>query len=537
MQNRKWNVLIVDDEIRIAKMIQKLIKWDELQLECAGLVDNGETAYRMILEQSPDIVITDIRMPKISGLELIEKANESHSVKFIVISGFKEFEYAQKALQNSVRDYLLKPVNEEELNQTLKKITIELSQDYAFQHKEEQMMQIITASEHILKRTLLGRMLDQSFSITRQEIEQKYAVSFPGNAFRCLAVKLDCRNFLKTESRLHSTVAEKLISLMEESMDRHCRQVLVCEKENLYIYCLLNYRQEDSREIKNGINDLLSVAQAYLLKFDQYDITIGIGREKFAFEEAAQSAREARHSVDNRIRVGTGRLIYARYLAFDAGFSTQAFLEPFKPPFRSALEIYSGQALSQCIGSIYDSYCSAEEYDGSRCYQLAKEIIDLFFDHVKARSEEENSLKNALLAQYLHCGTLPDLKNFLCESLGEYLQKCLTALESESAKPVRQAKQYILEHYSEKIILEDLAELVHLNPVYLSVLFKKETGITIVGYLINVRMDAAKEMLRTTNETISAIGARIGYKDTRYFSQLFTKTVGIKPALYRKMHA
>jgi len=111
------------------------------------------------------------------------------------------------------------------------------------------------------------------------------------------------------------------------------------------------------------------------------------------------------------------------------------------------------------------------------------------------------------------------------------------AIEAESAKPVRQARQYINEHYGEKIVLEDIADIVGLNPVYFSVLFKKETGINFSAYLVNVRLEKAKEMLCSTNETIAAVGESVGYRDSRYFSQIFTKTVGVKPVLYRKLHS
>ena len=111
------------------------------------------------------------------------------------------------------------------------------------------------------------------------------------------------------------------------------------------------------------------------------------------------------------------------------------------------------------------------------------------------------------------------------------------AAESESARPVRLAKAYVDEHYAEKIVLEDLADIVGLNAVYFSVLFKKETDMNFSQYLIWVRMEKAKELLRGTNETVAAIGEQVGYKDSRYFSQTFTKVVGIKPALYRRMHS
>lgn len=109
MQNKKWRVLIVDDEFRIGRLIKKLIHWDEFALECVDVVDNGGTAFEIIQSvRCPDVVITDIRMPKINGLELIAMTREIHkNMKFVVISGYKEFEYAHQALQYGVEDYLL----------------------------------------------------------------------------------------------------------------------------------------------------------------------------------------------------------------------------------------------------------------------------------------------------------------------------------------------------------------------------------------------------------------------------------------------
>jgi two-component system response regulator YesN len=129
------------------------------------------------------------------------------------------------------------------------------------------------------------------------------------------------------------------------------------------------------------------------------------------------------------------------------------------------------------------------------------------------------------------------MRTLLKDSLGQCLDASRAATEAESTKPIRQAQQYINEHYGEKIVLEDIAEIAELNPVYFSVLFKKETGINFSTYLSNVRMEKAKELICSSNKTIAAIAKQVGYKDSRYFSQTFYKTVGVKPALYRKLHS
>lgn len=123
MERAARTILIVEDEERIAQLIRKLIHLEELGLSCTGIAKNGQEGYETIMKDRPDIVITDIRMPRINGLDLIEMVRQQHpEVRFIVLSGYKEFEYAHRALQYEVDGYLLKPINEAELNETLGRI-------------------------------------------------------------------------------------------------------------------------------------------------------------------------------------------------------------------------------------------------------------------------------------------------------------------------------------------------------------------------------------------------------------------------------
>jgi len=202
-----------------------------------------------------------------------------------------------------------------------------------------------------------------------------------------------------------------------------------------------------------------------------------------------------------------------------------------------SIESLSREALENTIQQIYGEIQPGDNIDFSSCYDIAHELIDLFFGHITVQNNEGKQLKTFMKNACQHCYTMNHLIKLLKDYLGNYLEACLKQLEIETAKPIRQAKQYISEHYREKIILEDIAEIVNLNPVYFSVLFKKETGMNFSTYLVHIRMEIAKEMIRSTNKTVAAIADEVGYKDVRHFSQTFTKTVGVKPALYRKLYS
>lgn len=538
MQAKRWRVLIVDDEFRIGMLIRKLIKWEEIGLECVNVVDNGEAAYNIILSEKPDIVITDIKMPKVNGLDLIRMIKEKDEpVKFIVISGYKEFEYAHKALQYGVSDYLLKPIKEEELNKVLKRIQEELIKSHLKQDKEGKIERAITTSVQIIKSNLLNNIIEQTDALSVDEMQEEYNLEFDAAAYRGITIKLDYSDYEKSDRRQDRITVEKLLTIIEKNFEGTVKEQLICEKDNLNIYCLINYDLTDSKQVNNVINRILIEIQEYLLGLEQYKVTIGIGLEKTGVGEIRFSIQEAYQAVQNRIKAGTGRLIYAERLQFIPRTEMQKYLIKYKEQLRMSIETLSKELFENVINQIYGEFQFEENTDFALCYDVANEIIDLYFETISVKNEKEDKLKQFLKNACCHCNTIGNLKGLLKKYLSEDMEARLKILETESVKPIRQAKQYIEEHYNEKIVLEDIAHIVDLNPVYFSVLFKKETGFNFTTYLVNIRMETAKQMIRTSNKTIAAIADEVGYKDTRYFSQIFTKTVGVKPALYRKLHS
>lgn len=536
MKENMWKVLIVDDEFRIGQLIKKLIKWKELGLECVDVVDNGETAYQRIQERDLDIVITDIRMPKINGLELVGMTRElKQDVKFVIISGYKEFEYAHKALQYGVNDYLLKPINEEELNEVLKKMTLELKQSSEVIKAHDELRQTASVSEHIIKRDLLNHIMEEKTpSIT--EVEQNYRLVLDAALYRGMVIKLDHVNVEKSDKKQDRLTMEKIFSIVEQKLQVNVKEELLCEKPGMHLYCLFNYDREISREMKGTIGGILSEIQDYLLGFEQYVVTIGVGEEKNQFSQMQYSIKEAQRAAGNRIKLGVGRLIYSENIVGPKE-DEDVYFKPFKEKLAQAAEMYSREELDIVINEIYSPFLLKDNLDYSLCYPLAERVISFFFDNIEVKNKESEDLKDFLFASVNQCCTIPKLKDLMKQNLGNYLDISLKILETESTRPIRQAKQYVEEHFSEKITLEDIADIVELNPVYFSVLFKKESDMNFSAYLVHVRIEKAKKLLREGNETIAAVAESVGYKDARYFSQIFAKTVGVKPALYRKLHS
>lgn len=538
MEKTTRKLLIAEDEIRIGQLIRKLIHFDELQLECLGVVLNGKDAYDTILREQPDIVITDIRMPKINGLDLIGMVRSQYPrIRFVVLSGYKEFEYAHRALQYEVDGYLLKPINETELNETLGRIVGTLDEKKREDSEKQRMEQAVKESRQIIRRDFLRNIIEQEENGEPEgpARDGAFPVELTGDLFRVIDIKLDNRNPEEISHREEQQITGKVISIVERTLEDCAEEVLCCEKEALHIYCMFNYHSGHSRGLRTAVSEILSQINEYLLRFEQYEATIGIGMEKDLFSETRVSIHEANRAVGNRISLGCGRLIYADILKD---------LVPYASPVKGAaaslqalLEAYREADASRQVKQLFDSYASAEHADASGFYEMAQELTDLLYDWMETESGEPVKNRRQVWIRCQHFNRVEALRDYVAREYAHGIAIMEEAARSESARPVRIARAYMDEHYAEKIVLEDLAALVDLNPVYFSVLFKKETGMNVSSCLKQIRMERAKELLRTTNETIAAIGDAVGYRDSRHFSQSFSKYVGVKPALYRRLHS
>lgn len=537
MGEEKWKVLIADDEYLIGQLIRKLINWEKLNLEFVDIVNNGESAYEAILEKKPDIVITDIRMPKINGLELVCMTKKvMENVRFIIISGYKEFDYAHKALQYGVNDYLLKPINEAELGAVMEKLIKELSMGSEALRQQEELKKTADAGRQIIRRDLLNNILEKQRPLSPKEVEQEYNVELNAPLYRGIDIKLDYANHKKTDQKQDRLTLDRVVATVEQILKECVREELLCEKPGMHIYCLFNYEPESAKSIRRIINDILSEIQDYLLGFEQYVVTIGVGTEKNEFALVGHSITEAGRAVGNRIKLGVGRLIYADSLQLTETVEPSFYILPYREGFLRAVETFSVEAMGLELYKMFAPFQNAGDIDCSVCYSMAEELIALYFENMGAGSKEAETLKDYLKAAVLQCYSIPALRNLLKQGMGQYLEASKRLMEAEPVRSIRQAVEYIEEHFSEKIILEDIAAIVDLNPVYLSVLFKKETGKNFSAYLVHVRMEHAKLQLKKGNATIAAVAEMVGYKDSRYFSQTFARTVGVKPALYRKLH-
>lgn len=219
-------VMIADDEERICQLIEALIDCDALHMEVVGVAHNGLEACDLVKERKPDILITDIRMPGYSGLELIEKIKGSEEdLEIIIISGYAHFAYAQTAIKFGVGDYLLKPINREELTGTLQKLGSRILERRQRAIDHQRIQQKSEADIRLFRTNLLNRLAEESaWRPSVEELREKYHLQVEEGVFQGFMVKVDCEDEEKISSAGMEIILDKVQALLGNNLGSRCKE-------------------------------------------------------------------------------------------------------------------------------------------------------------------------------------------------------------------------------------------------------------------------------------------------------------------------
>lgn len=525
-------VVIADDEPKICRMIQNMIPWQAHGYRIVGLANDGLSAWNLIMEHRPDLVITDIRMPGMDGIELVKKCKECNfATAFIVISGYRHFEYAHNALKYGVEHYLLKPLERQEMEDSLSKIRQHIEAGKWVDTHLRQTSNELEENKKRLKRYFMSSILSHLDHVDVSVDVSSLEGEFPHDALQAVLLKVDKEqpepgDLGKITERLEQSIQPVVAKLTEQH---------IVYRINGGILCILNY-SAPLKPVDEWIRQIFIEAQNCLSIFDSYYVTAGVGKQVTGISQISASIKTAIDAIKCRVQVGVGKIIYA-----DQTLSCETL-----PPL-------SGDDVSRCTAAM-TSLNSGEliKWLDEKWREMTPDVSPLGYFHLIQRcmellhrALEEMQIDNAGWLELEQAVDALTERAFTADQLYMGFQRLLRwfleQLSKEKAeqliRPVRQVKQYVQEHFGEPISLEQAAERVGLSASYLSTLFKKESGMNFVDYLIQCRMEKAKDLLRNTNMNMAGISETVGYTDAKYFSKLFAKTVGIKPTEYRNLYS
>lgn len=525
-------VIIADDEARVCNLIRMLIDWEALGMELVGMAANGLEALELLEKRQPDILITDIRMPGCHGLELIERAKAvKPQLEVVIISGYAHFEYAQSAIRFGVGDYLLKPINQRELMDTLKKLGDRCLAGKRLGVEVEQLRRSSAQDTRQLQNRLMQDLVSGGLEgATQETIWEKYRVQLKEGCLQLalLAIDYDSERTAATSVRI---VEEKAAKVFTAELSTACSTLLIHVADGLG-GILLGFEPGQAEAVRKLLRGCLNqlAAQGEMLGGFSFSMAVSgvIGRT----DRLHESYAACRVILMERLTQGTGKLLESVPAA--AAWKSEEMLRPYRQAAAELPERTTQEAMERAVDALYESVRQHRHARGADAYDLVSRAGQMLLQ--KPEIEDGEGKLERFISRIAHAGSAERLFAILREVSSQEAARLIEQQHSAETRPIRLAREYIQQHYSEMITLERVCEEVGFSVSYFSALFKKETGESFVRYLTRVRMEQAKELLSQTNLPVSQICMRVGYNDLKHFNQVFKKETDLSPGQYRKLY-
>jgi two-component system response regulator YesN len=538
-------VLIADDEPKVLLLIRNLIEWEQLGLELVATANDGISALALIEAHRPDIVITDIRMPGHDGIELIGRAKAlCPTIDFIIISGYRHFDYAQKAIRFGVEDYLLKPLKAVEINQTLRKMIDKYRlRDQARQREADYSARLEDDARRRNDAFIAALLRDETPAVPADlsAIKRDYALAFVPGCFQGFVVKADV-DAGSLNDNVRRLLQEKTAGVIRDALSAHCHVCLLHPADDCAVHGVINFDAAQKKALRRALVGVIDALQAQGELFDRIKVTVGLGRQTDDPGQIASSCHEARRAVADRLIVGTGRIIDHAEGAQPVdvgGFIGRVLTVELRRRLLQGIEILDAGEVFAVIDEVARAATAQPDLCGGAVLALFEEIRQALSHALKGQNALDAWIDDAqrdALEKLGMCHAQRDVFALLASLATGCVEHVIEQRRGENAKPIREAQKYIAEHYAQPIGLEAISLRAGFNPTYFSALFKKETGMNFIDYLIDVRIREAKRLLADPRKTIADVAQDVGYSDVKHFSRVFTRSTGIQPSKYRKLY-
>lgn len=514
------NLLVVDDEVQIRAGIEKGIRWRELGITKVRSAPNGVEALEIIKAGQADILITDIRMPGMDGLELARKAKEEQeNIHIIILSGFSEFEYAKQAISIGVKNYLLKPIKVKELTDNVAGIVRILQEEADMESLKRRQEE-----EQALARYILLKNQDENVFL---KLIKEYADLNKEDKILCVLLEPDTR-----DTSEESTAREGLSSLLKEEAENHQFDfVISLSKRILYVarMDLSRSRQDVICRVQKLVQEYNSISK----EKKQSTISAAVYRNcsVTGLTEAVDSCIQL---LNKRLCLGVGVVIPFEENTIEV---KKNFYIENEEEIRQYIISFQYDEAQQFIARHFRKMKEL----GISSYDLVKGVCltlkQLLFRYIRETGVDAEMVleKNQnVILEVPDLFTIEEYENWICNLYYLVLKGVSEHTDRNVSNTVMAAVAYISTHYQEELTVDELSSYVNKSKNYFSYLFKKEMKVSFVEYLNRYRVEQACTFLETTLELAGEIGMKVGFKDEKYFSAVFKKVMGCSPSHYRK---
>lgn len=526
-----YNFIIVDDDQLVRERLLSLIPVQQMELCLVGQAENGIQTLDLFELHRPQIVIMDIQIPIINGIEAAQKMLEAEpDTKIIIITGYGTLEFAQTALRSGVIDFLLKPVNPEELKEVLGK-TIDKIQAQARQELEQQRMERLLKREMpmIRNRYFLSLIQTPSEELTNEACRQymsDFGINRPISDVCVIIIVPNYSGLIPSDQISMQTILEKELNKKTETIDIDILVLYDAMQRMIVIAYGVHKKLDYSLEQRiSAIRDKLR----YLYRFD---FQASIGKPVSGFRYLHDSYTSANHALGYCSILGNNNIIASDNISkVDLPAPQMEW-----PAYREIMDMLIAENLDG-IHSAFARYLSQLAYNPHNSIHYARqkaiELQALLFSCAQELSINTDSMISEHSPAYsliLSATNIFEVQKVILESAQSIIEKIQAKRKDSKNRALRSAKQYINSNYANpNLDLAAVSEFVGLSPNYMAQLFHRFENCSFTEYLNRIRIEQAQKKLLTTHLRIYEVAESVGFQNSKYFFQVFKKITGMRP--------
>lgn len=535
MSEAKYKILVADDEYWTRELLLNIIDWEKYGLLFMEPAKDGEEVLRLMSENCPDILITDINMPFINGVELIRAVNDRYPhVVTVVLSGYDDYEYIRETMKSGSIDYLLKPISKVELVSVLTRALELLAQRRSIEEEKKSIKDELMRSASLLQDREFSVMIEKDSIPDHPGITAELNMDVAG--YSLMLIKIHNMSVLSKEYR-HN------INQLSYRMKKRIKEI-VCDRA---VIVFNNTSKTNEFIIISEISQkaLKDFGNKILIEFEKKSkspITVTISGHSFSWESIHSAYIEAVSLLNIRPFCISSIVITeedSSKAEFEKYFQSRISPEQEKSLILLMKSANKTKLLNTVLNKIGLGKCSQNNWSYLEVRQTVSRLINIL-----GMNQNENSTAAELIElenwsdfadkiiELLDQDTLTQTIVNIVEQLTDAV---IVEVPDTVADIIKQAVRYIEKNYSEELTLSGLAKRFSVESSYFSKVFHQQTGDTLISYITKQRMSKAIQCIEEDNISLTEIAFLVGYDDYTYFSRLFKKTVGQSPRDYKKV--
>lgn len=533
-----YSIIIVDDHGYFIEGIRKFVNWDELGIDILDVAYDGEEGFYKIKSIQPDIVLTDINMPVMDGLEMIKKLTlDGIRTKFVILTGHGEFDYAREAMKYGVLDFIVKPVLPKDITEALKKIIFICDLERKKQEQEVKVKQQLAKSMPVFIEKFMEELFEGGIGNISEFYEKVdfLELDIKSRIYRVIHIQIDRYDqFLtryKEDERQY--IKYSITSIVCELLN--IRNTFTSFKERQARF-LLYYEASSKENTDEELLSKLEVIVARCMSLYEISVSIGVGEPVENALCIKDSYSQSNESLKFVMYFGNGKVIFYKDIVH-----TQLVIPVLQFYERSklidGLKMRSKNMVGECLDGMFSLFLNQGHVQidyikvivnemlsitMTTLFQMGEKLPDMLRDSRKVRETAESIV------------TLQDLENWIRDIFDTIFINIGQKSNQRNTRVLEQILAYVGENFHKDISLNELSKHIYLTPNYLGNIFLKNMGKGFKEYLGEYRIKKAKELLDSGKYLVYEVGEMVGYKDPDYFRKMFREYVGVSPSEYKK---